>query len=154
MNLYNCLVTTMCSHMTNTNLKMWTPNHFVPCVRSICKTTGAQKNTTIEPGSKRSASDFFSNCKKNCSWEPSNQEEEKSRRQEKKGERAKTVRGKNMALWLTLFYHNSLVQNIIIYLVDMWHYAIYWIILHKTVAYVSYTYGKYMHNRYKGYRYL
>ena len=41
-----------------------------------------------------------------------------------------------MALLLALFFHNSLVQNTIIYLVDIWHYAIYWIILHITVAYV------------------
>ena len=46
-----------------------------------------------------------------------------------------------MALLLALFFHNSLVQNVIIYLVDIWHYAIYWIILHKTVAYISHIYG-------------
>ena len=28
-----------------------------------------------------------------------------------------------MALLLALFFHNSLVQNVIIYLVDIWHYA-------------------------------
>ena len=52
MNLDNCLLTIMWTHMTNTNLKMWTPNHFVPCVRSIRKTTPAKKITTIQSGSK------------------------------------------------------------------------------------------------------
>ena len=63
-NLDNCLLNVMWTHMTNTNLKMWTPNHFVPCVRSIRKTTPAKKITTVQPRSKRSASDFFWNCKK------------------------------------------------------------------------------------------
>ena len=37
----------------------------------------------------------------------------------------KSVKWKNMALLLPSFFLNSLVQNIIIYLVDIWHYAIY-----------------------------
>ena len=64
MNSDNRLLTSMWTHMSNTNLKIWTPNHFVPCVRSIRKTTPAKKITTVQPGSKRSALDFFSNCKK------------------------------------------------------------------------------------------
>ena len=66
-NLDNCLLF-MQPHMTNANLKMWAPNHFVPCVRSIHKTTPAKKNTTVQPGSKRSAQDFFLNCKKKKLW--------------------------------------------------------------------------------------
>ena len=58
-----------------------------------------------------------------------------------------------MALLLALFFHNSLVQNIIIYLVDIWHYAIYWIILHITVAYVVDIYCN-MCITGEGYRYL
>ena len=50
--------------MTNTSLKMWTPNHFVPYVRSISKITPAKKITTVQPGSKTSASDFFPNYNK------------------------------------------------------------------------------------------
>ena len=89
MNLDNCLLTIMWTHMANTNLKMWTPNHFVLCVRSICKTTPAKKIITVWSGSKRSASDFFSNCKteKNCGGKPSNQEEGKSYRQKKEAKR-------------------------------------------------------------------
>ena len=64
MNSDNRLLTSMWTHLSNTNLKIWTPNHFVPCVRSIRKTTPAKKITTVQPGSKRSALDFFSNCKK------------------------------------------------------------------------------------------
>ena len=64
MNLDNRFLTIMWTHMTNDRLKMWTPNHFVPCVRSIRKTTPPKKITTVQPWSKRSASDFFSNCTK------------------------------------------------------------------------------------------
>ena len=32
MNLDNRLLTIMWTHIANTNLKMWTPNHFVPCI--------------------------------------------------------------------------------------------------------------------------
>ena len=60
----NRLLTIMWTHMTNTSLKMWTPNHFVPYVRSISKITPAKKITTVQPGSKTSASDFFSNYNK------------------------------------------------------------------------------------------
>ena len=59
MNLDNRLVTIMWTHMTNTSLKMWTPKHFVPCVRSIRKITPAKKITTVQLGFKKSASDFF-----------------------------------------------------------------------------------------------
>ena len=48
-NLDNRLLTIMWTHMANTNLKMWTPNHFIPCVRSIRKTTPAKKVTTVQP---------------------------------------------------------------------------------------------------------
>ena len=59
MNLDNRLLTIMWTHMTNTSLKIWTPKNFVPCVRSIRKTTPAKKITTVQPGFKRNASDFF-----------------------------------------------------------------------------------------------
>ena len=58
-----------------------------------------------------------------------------------------------MALLLASFFYNSLVQNIIINLVDIWHYAIYWIILHITVACVSDIFGIICITG-EGYRYL
>ena len=53
MNLDDRLLTIMWTHMASTNLKMWTPNHFIPCVRSIRKTTPAKKVTTVQPGLKK-----------------------------------------------------------------------------------------------------
>ena len=155
MDLDNRLLTIMWTHMANTNIKMWTPNHFVPCVRSIRKTTPAKKNTTIQPELKKSASDFFSNCKKKkaVAESPAIKKKKNLIAKKKTSKKIKTVKWKNMALLLPSFYHNSLVQNIIIYLVDMWHYAIYWIILHKIVACVSYIYGNICVTG-KGYRYL
>ena len=119
LNLDNRLLTIMCTHMTNTNLKMWTPNHFVPCVRSVCKRTPVKKNTTVQPGSKRSASDFFSNCKKKktVAESPAIKKKKTLIDKKKRDKKAKTVKWKNMALLLASFYHNSLVQDIIIYLV-------------------------------------
>ena len=58
-----------------------------------------------------------------------------------------------MPLLLASFFYNSLVQNIIIYLVDIWHYAIYWIILHTTVACVPDIFGIICITG-EGYRYL
>ena len=58
-----------------------------------------------------------------------------------------------MALLLASFFHNSLVQKFIIYLVDIWHYAIYRIILRINVAYVSGIYGNICITS-EGYRYL
>ena len=58
-----------------------------------------------------------------------------------------------MTLLLASFFHNSLVKNIIIYLVEIWHYAIYWVMLHIAVAYVSDIYGN-IYITSEGYRYL
>ena len=115
MNLDNCLLTIMWTHMTNTNLKMWTPNHFVPCIRSIRKTTPAKKITTVQFGSKRSVSDFFSNCKKKQTGAESPEITKKENLiGKKRGKKAKPVKWKNMALLLASFFHNSLVSKFII----------------------------------------
>ena len=123
MNLDNRLLTIMWTHIANTNLKMWTPNHFVPC---IVKRHLQRKLSLFSLGQKRVHRTSFRTVRRKKLQRKAQQSRKRKILQAKKrGKKAKSVKLKNMALLLASFFHNSLIQNIFIYLVDIWHYAIY-----------------------------